>query len=382
MSDHSKGPWGQRPSKLPPSTLPEQTEEFEQLWRKGQERIRRVFPGGNRPTIPVSTIRRFALIMGGLLLLWLASGVYTVGPKEEAIVMLFGKHVRTESSGLKYHWPTPFESVIKINVTERYVNRVGTAMDTNAVGQETGGHGVLMLTGDENIVDISFEVQWQIADSHKYLFNVADPVQTVEDAAESAMREVIATTPINDVLSEDRLAVQLQTKKVLQEILDSYEAGISIKEINMKAIPPSSNIAVDVLPSATGLSSGEVKTSRMVTTVADAFRDVQAALNNKQETINIAQGYANQQVPIARGEAQKILQDAKGYAQAVVEEAKGEAKRFSAVYEEYKKAKDVTKKRLYLETMEAVLPNIDKTIMDKEAGKQVLPYIQLQGTSK
>lgn len=391
MSDKNKGPWGQYPSGNDGNKQPE---EFDELIRKGQDKIRQLFPKGgyNKPNhsgggIPGGNAGLLGLALGILILVgWLLTGVYTVDAKEEAVVLRFGQYVRTESPGLKYHIPSPIERIVKVRVTERYIDVIdagGGNSDEQFAYANKGENGLLMLTGDENIVDISFEVQWQIADARKFLFNIRDQRITVRNAAESAMREVIATTPINDILSEDRITAQQQTKLLLQEILDSYDAGVVVKEINMNAVPPRSSITVEVLPSATKLEQvDDLQPKQVTTTVADAFKDVQAAINNKQEKINIARGYANQQIPIARGEVERIILDAQAYKQEVVSRSQGDSARFLAVYEEYRKAKDVTRKRIYLETLEAILPDMDKMVIDKSVGSHAVPYLPLNQANK
>lgn len=400
MSDKRKGPWGQHPPSGGPSGPQggggnEPPEEFDQFIRKSQDKIRQLFPkggtkkGGGEPSGPILPLNSglFLGALGFILFIgWLLTGIYTVDAKEEAVVLRFGQYARTESPGLKYHLPSPIEEVIKVRVTERYVDVIGRGNGKSSRSMRkfvTAGDesGLLMLTGDENIADISFEVQWQITDARKFLFNIRDQFLTVRSAAESAMREVIATTPINDVLSEDRITAQQQTKILLQQILDSYDAGVAIKEINMKAVPPSSTITVEVLPTATELvQDKEITPKSLTTTVADAFKDVQAAINNKQEKINIAKGYANQQIPIARGEVEKIILDAQAYKAEVTEKAKGDAARFLAVFNEYKDAKTVTRKRIYLETLEATLADMDKMIVDQAVGKNAVPYLPLTQT--
>ena len=235
-----------------------------------------------------------------------------------------------------------------------------------------------MLTGDENIVSVEFvEVQWQIDDPEKFLFKVYDPERTVKDATESAAREVVGTTPLYDILSENRKKLQLDTKLLLQEILDSYNIGIKVEEVNMSAVPPRTSIRVDDI---TTDENGEMQTQSITITVDEAFKDVAAAIINKEEVINSATARSNELIPQARGKAERLLQEAEGYKQQVIAKAEGEAKRFVSVYDEYRKAKNVTKKRIYLETMEEVLSGMDKIVLDSDGG--VLPYLPLNELNK
>lgn len=313
-----------------------------------------------------------------VFVLWALSGIYVVDTKEAGVVMRFGKYVRTSTPGLNYHLPAPIENVIKISVTDRYRTEIGArpekARSTRTKSEPKSGDELLMLTGDENLIDVTFEVQWQIDNAKKFLFNVYDPQLTVRNAAESAMREMIGTTPLNEILSEGRSNVQLGAKELLQNILDSYDAGIHIETINMRGVPPTSTIRVENI--VTG-DDGEIKSEAITTTVDQAFKDVQAAIINKEETINMAKARSNEVIPEARGQAEKLIQDAQGYREKVVAEAQGDANRFNSIYREYVKSKDVTKRRMYLETMEQIMDGMDKIITDgKNSG--VVPYLPLK----
>ena len=215
-----------------------------------------------------------------------------------------------------------------------------------------------MLTGDENIVDIEFQIQWKISDIYNYVFNIADPQKTIRKAAESAMREIIARTPIASVLSTGKKDIEQQAKELLQETLDNYQAGVYIELMQLRRVDPPSQ-------------------------VVDAFRDVQTAKADKEKEINEAEAYANDIVPRARGEASKMIEQSKAYASEVVSKAEGEAGRFISVYNQYRRAKRVTKKRIYLETMEEVLGDMDKVIIDnKTQGGSVVPYFPLNDIRK
>ncbi len=386
---NKKGPWGQEPwgngsqGKRPSAP---QNPDIDVLIQKMQKKVTNIFGGGGgsggkkNGALPNKSV---AIVMVSIaLLLWLASGVYTVNTKEEGVVLRFGKYVETTSPGLNYHWPVPIEKVIKISVTDRYKTEIGQISNPSRgrySRDSSSSREMLMLTGDENIIDVNCEVQWQISDANKFLFNVYDPQTTVRDAAESALREVIGTTPLNDILSEGRTAAQLDTKILLQEIMDSYDIGIRIEEVNMRGVPPRSSIRVE---SITANEDGVLATESITTTVDEAFKDVQAAIINKQEIINTALARSKEVIPVARGHAQKLLQEAQGYKEQVVAKSEGEAKIFLSVYNEYRKAKEVTRKRIYLETMEGIFKGMDKIVLDTSGTGGVVPYLPLKELEK
>ncbi|MDB2415269.1 protease modulator HflK [Rickettsiales bacterium] len=397
----NKSPWGNRPNGGRQQSNEPDIDEF---IRKGQEKIQSIFSGGggkNDNGLPQKNV--IFILISIAAILWLASGIYTVNTKEEGVVLRFGEYTRTTKPGLNYHLPSPIEKVIKVRVTDRYTTEIGNASRFDRrTRRDQGSKELLMLTGDENIVSVNAEVQWEIANARKFLFNVSDPVDTLKDAAESSMREIIGTTSINSILANQvinssdqneleasgsgREAVQLNAKKLLQSILDSYDSGIDVKEVNMKALPPSASISIKVFSRN---DDGSIRydennnpvMENVVTTVEKAFKDVQAANAERQDLINKASARSNELIPEARGEAEKILQEAEGYKSEVVAKAEGEAKRFLSVYNEYKNAKDVTKRRIYLETMEQVLNEKDIIILD--TGKNgVLPYLPLNELKK
>jgi len=354
----SGSPWGNggndRPSgngggnKRPPN--------IDDLAGQFQDSLKKMFPGkkipgGNKP------ILLFGIIILGI---WLASGFYRVLPDEQGVVLRFGKYVNQTQPGLHYHLPFPVEKVLTPKVTK--VNRIdvgyrsasdtGRATSVSDVPEES-----LMLTGDENIVDIDYSVFWIIKDAGKFLFNIQSPEDTVKSVAETAMREVIAKNGIQSILTEGRAQIEIDTQNIMQEILDSYDSGISITQVQtQKADPPKE--------------------------VIDAFRDVQAAKADKERAQNEAEAYANDVIPRARGEAAQILQQAEAYKQEVVALAEGEASRFLAIYNEYRKARTVTQERMYLETMEKVMADINKIIIDKKSGGGVVPYLPLPELKK
>ena len=271
----------------------------------------------------------------------------------------FGKFTSTTQPGLNYHIPYPIETVLTPKVTK--VNRIDVGFRSASDSGRTSGiddvsEESLMLTGDENIVNIDFSVFWVIKDAGKFLFKIQSPVETVKAAAETAMREVIAKSRLQSILTEGRSKIEIETQEIAQSLLDEYESGIQITQVQtQKADPPDE--------------------------VIDAFRDVQAARADMERSKNEAEAYQNDVIPRARGEAAKILQEAEAYKKQVVAAAEGEASRFVAIYNEYAKAKRVTQERMYLETMEKVLADIDKVIIDRKAGG-VVPYLPLPELSK
>jgi membrane protease subunit HflK len=307
--------------------------------------------GGSKPII-------LGLIV--ILGLYIGSGLYRVLPDEQGVVLRFGKYVHTTQPGLHYHLPLPFERALTPKVTK--VNRVDVGFRPASDSGRTSGVGnvpeeSLMLTGDENIVDINYSVFWVIKDAKKFLFNIQSPVETVKAISETAMREVIAKNEIQTILTEGRSNVEIEVQEIIQEILDEYGSGIQITQVQTQQADPPAQ-------------------------VIDAFRDVQAARADRERSKNEAEAYANDVIPRARGEAEQVLQQAEAYKKEVVAKAEGEASRFLAIYNEYKNAKQVTQERMYLETMEKVLADIDKVIIDKNTGSSVVPYLPLPELKK
>jgi membrane protease subunit HflK len=334
------GPWGRGPSGGGGGQPP----DLEDLIRKMQDRGKRVLPGG------IGGARGILLIVGVLVVVWLLSGFYRVLPDEQGVELVFGKWVATTQPGLNYNWPTPIGTIYTPKVTRIERTEVGYRGDGNRQMPDES----LMLTGDENIIDVQFTVFWRISDAGNYLFNVSDPVQIVKDISESAMRQVIGQTALAFALAEGRGRVEEETLALMQETLDGYGAGVEIRQVELQKVDP---------PGA----------------VIDAFRDVQAARADQERFINEAQAYQNSIVPVARGEAQKLIQEAEAYKQEVINDAEGAASRFLAVYTEYKSSQDVTQRRIYLETMEDILRDMNKMIIDSGAiGSQgVVPYLPL-----
>jgi len=301
------------------------------------------------------------IILGLILLIviWAFSGLYRVLPDEQGVVLRFGKFVSTTQPGLNYHIPYPVETALTPKVTK--VNRIDVGFRSASDSGRTSAiddvsEESLMLTGDENIVNIDFSIFWVIKDAGKFLFKIQSPVETVKAAAETAMREVIAKSKLQSILTEGRSKIEIETQEIAQSLLDEYESGIQITQVQtQKADPPDE--------------------------VIDAFRDVQAARADMERSKNEAEGYQNDVIPRARGDAAKILQEAEAYKKKVIAMAEGEASRFLAIYTEYAQAKRVTQERMYLETMEKVLADIDKVIIDRKAGG-VVPYLPLPELTK
>jgi len=346
----NRGPWGQPPSGGGGGRGGQEPPDLEELIRKGQERLRNIFPGGGGRGRGGSGSdggqeggNGGILIVAALVILGLIgwSSVYRVDTDQQGVVLRFGEAVRTTPPGLHLKLPFPIETVYTPTVTK--VNRVNVGGNSDES---------LMLTGDENIVDIDFVVLWRIADASDYLFNVENPDAAVKAAAESAMREVVGTSAIQVLFTTGRFEVQQSVQALVQAMLDSYGAGIQIVEVQLQPVDPPQP-------------------------VEDAFRDVQAARADQERLRNEAETYANTVVPQARGEADQILQSAQAYREQTVAEAQGQADRFLAIYNEYKNAEEITRKRIFLETMEDVLGGMNKVVMDSEAGSGVLPYLPL-----
>ena len=346
------GPWGGNGSGPGPRRRGPQPPDFEEILRRGQDRFRRVLPGGFR------TGGGIAIVAIAIVVMWLASGFYRVLPDEVGVVLRFGAYNRTTQPGLNYHLPGPIERVLTPSVTRVNRTEIGYRSAEGVAGRATAARQLpeeaLMLTGDENIVDINFAVFWVIKDAKAYLFNIRAPDATVKSAAESAMREVIGETPIAQALAEGRGKIESDTHGLLQGILDTYGAGIEITQVQLQRVDPPGP-------------------------VIDAFRDVQRALADRERLRNEAEAYRNDIVPKARGAAAAVKQEAEAYRQEIIARAQGDAARFTSVYQAFKAAQDVTLQRLYLETMEEVLKNSNKVIVDKSAQgtSGVVPYLPL-----
>lgn len=341
-----KGPWGQTPTPNPqPSGGGVRPPDFETLISKFWADIRRYVPEG-------ALGRRGMTLIGVVaLFLWICTGFYVVTPQEQGVVLRFGAFMEHTGSGTHWHLPWPIETAYTPNVKENNQVNVGFKPGAEDGQVEDVPNESYMLTGDENIIDMQFTVNWRIKDANAYLFNVdynGKPGDMVKAVAESAMREVVGQDHIDLIMTSHREEVQVKVMRLMQQMLDSYNAGIEVTGVKMqKAEPPSQ--------------------------VRDAYVDVQKALADQDRVRSEAEAYANRIIPQARGEAAHIVQDAEAYRQQAIAVATGEAQRFNAVYQEYKKAPAVTRQRIYLETMTQVLGPMNKVIVDDNA-KGILPY--------
>ena len=336
MSDNQgggQGPWGSAPRGPQPPDL-------EDLLRKGQDRVRRLMPGG------AGGARGLAVIITVVLLGWLATGFYRVQPEEQGVALIFGEWVGTTQPGLNYNLPAPIGDVQRPKVTRISRTEVGFSSGgeerrsdlVRSVPQES-----LMLTGDENIIDVNFVTFWRIKDAGLYLFNIRSPDRTVKDASESALREIIGKSGFEFARTQGRVRIEVEAQELVQRILDQYGSGIEVTDVQLQKIDPP------------GI-------------VLDAFRDVQAARADKERKVNEATAYLNEVVARAEGEAEKIVNEAEGYKEQKIALATGEAQRFLSVYAEYLQQKDVTRRRIYLETMKVIMRDMDKVLIDNRRG--------------
>jgi membrane protease subunit HflK len=350
----SKGPWGSGPQSSGP-TPP----DLEELLRRGQDKLKTVLPGGNLGG------RGILLIVLAAAVVWGFSGFFKVEPDELGVVLRFGKYTRDATPGLNYHLPYPVETVLTPKVTTVQPIHIGMRLledprrgspQMRDVPEES-----LMLTGDENIVDVDFTVFWQVkvGGAGDFLFNIQNPQGTVKAVAESAMREAVGRSEIQPILTSAKQAIETSVTELMQKTLDSYQSGIQITQVQMQKVDPPSQ-------------------------VIDAFREVQAARIGAESAQNEAQAYANPVLPDARGRSEQIKQAAEAYREQTVAEAKGQASRFSQVLEQYKNAPDITRQRIYLETMESVFGGTDKIILDSSqqgggvgGGGSVVPILPL-----
>jgi membrane protease subunit HflK len=301
--------------------------------------------GDQEVEIPEFNFKIIPLLVAALAI-WLFTGVYMVGPDEVGVVRTFGEYTRVAQSGLNYHFPYPIEQVNTPAVTE--VKRVEIGFRTLSNGQyRTVEKESLMLTGDENIVDAEMIVQYKIKDPVAYLFNIVEQELTVREAAEASLRTVVGRNKIDETLTTGKFQIQEGTKTQLQLILDKYESGIHIVAVQLQDVSPPKE-------------------------VIGAFKDVASAKEDKNRMVNQAEGYRNDVIPKARGEAEAMIRDAEGFKQARIKRSEGDAAKFTTILKEYRKAKSITQKRLYLETMERVLPGIEKIIVpDKDSGNML-----------
>ena len=317
---------------------------------------RRVMVGDQEVVIPEFNFKLMPVVLAALAI-WLLTGTYMVGPDEVGVVRTFGEHTRVAQSGLNWHFPVPIETVNTPKVTE--VKRVEIGFRTLRNGQyRTVEKESLMLTGDENIVDAEMIVQYKIKDPVAYLFNIVEPELTVREAAEASLRTVVGRNKIDETLTTGKFTIQEETKFQLQSILDLYESGIHVVAVQLQDVSPPKE-------------------------VIGAFKDVASAKEDKNRMVNQAEGYRNDLIPKARGEAEAMIRAAEGFRESRIKRAEGDAAKFTTILQEYRKAKSITEKRLYLETMEKVLPGIEKIIIpDKDSGN-ILNLLNLNpGTEK
>ena len=343
-SGGGQGPWGGRGSGgggQPPN--------FEDMLKRGQDRFRSVLPGG------MGSKRAIIIIGLAVVAIWLVSGFYRVQPDEQGVELVFGKWVATTNPGLNYNWPSPIGQVMRPKVTKIERLPVGFRTDTRSdIRAESQ-----MLTGDENIIEIQFVVHWKVDTRpnrqgvRNFLFKIRNPVESIKAVAEAAMREVIGKSEFDFARTQGRVQIAAETKKLLQKILDEYNAGIEVRAIQIQKVDPPGS-------------------------VLNAFRDVQAARADKERMLNVATAYLNENVQKAEGDAERIVKAGEAYRAEQIAKATGAASRFLAIYGQYVKDKDVTKRRIYMEALREVLGSIDKVFIDQRGGGSgVVPYLPL-----
>jgi modulator of FtsH protease HflK len=358
----SRGPWGQPPrgqnggggrgnNGEPP--------DLEDILQASRQRLKRAFPrggpgGGGIGGLPLDR-GMFALIGAAILGLWIFTGIYQIDPEEQGVKTTFGKYSGISGAGL--HWRAPLiQGVTKVPVDKQQTATV------NGDGGGSGARENLMLTSDRNIVDVNFTVNWKISraapapgelpNAAKYIFNIEEPQNMVRAVSEAAMRETVGAKELEPIITSGQAEVVEQTRQRIQKLLDYYDSGIEVLRVNMEK------------PEVPGA-------------VRDAFADVIKARNEKEQMINEAQRAANQIIPVAEGQAQKVIEEARAYAARVEADSIGQAERFNKIYTEYSRAPEVTRQRMYLETVEGVLSGMNKIIIDEQAGRGVVPYLPL-----
>jgi len=377
-----RGPWGNGPRRPTNNAGGNKNDggqqpDIDDMIRNAQDRLGRMMGGGRGPggygpnQDNPFTPRVMMLLAIAVVVLWLASGFYIVDQSERGVVLRFGKYATTTNPGLNYHLPWPIETVLrpKVERENRVDIGVSAQMAVNnfarkaAYGSSAAQRNPdassesLMLTGDENIIDLSFSVRWKIRDPKAFLFNVYGPEKTIKDVAESAMREIVGKRPIDDALTSNKGEIEFAARALIQSILDGYGMGVQINAVELQQVNPPAQ-------------------------VIDAFKDVQAARADAEKMQNEAIGYANDILPRSRGKAAMIIQEAEGYKQARVSEARGQASRFNQQLAAYRQAKDITRRRMYLETMEDVLANGHAVILGDKNGRGILPYLPLNELGK
>ena len=349
-NNNGEGPWGGSDQKPPDNSKKKHGFNIDKLLTFFLSKIKKTFFSGG-PDNKKSFIS--ALLV--LLVIWIISGLYKVNANEQGVVLRFGKWIATTQPGLRYHLPYPIEIAKTPKVTK--VNKTEIGFRTFRESKRILSEESLMLTGDENIVDINFSVFWVIKDAGKFLFNLRSPEKSIKSVSESVMREVIANSKISSVLAEGRRDIEIKSIEAIQTVLDNYGSGVQITQLQLQKVDPPDQ-------------------------VIDSFRDVQRARADKEKFINEAIAYRNDIIPKARGEAAKIVQESEAYKKEVVARSEGDANRFNSILKSYKKNEDVTKNRIYLETLEEVLQNANKVIIDTKQGSGVLPYLPLPEIKK
>jgi membrane protease subunit HflK len=347
----NKSPWGRGPSSggsgggnRPP--------DFEQMLRRGQDRMRNLLPGG------FGSGRGVALIVAAVLVVWAGTGFYVVNPGQVGVNLVFGSYAGQTDPGWHWNWPWPIGDVQKPNVTQRYSTEIGYSTISGTDADRDVPEESLMLTGDENIVDVRARVLWRISDVEKYLFQIDDPETSVKNAAEAALREIVGQSKFQEITTDKIAETASRSQELTQKILDSYHAGITVDELTLqKADAPQE--------------------------VRDAFLDVQRAKNDRVSSVNQAQGYANKIKQDAAGQAVQIVRQAEAYKAQKVALAQGDAQRFLSVYDQFKVNPSVTERRLYLETMSDVFGHMNKVLVDPGiggagGGSGVVPYLPLE----
>jgi membrane protease subunit HflK len=334
---NNQGSWGGSGGSKP--------QDLEEFIRKSQDRIRRMMPKnfGNKTG--------FLGIIFIFILIWMATGLYRVQEGEQGVEIRFGKYVNTTQPGLRYHFPYPIETAITKKITE--VNRIDIGINSTSGTLRHADEPVFMLTGDANMLDVNMTIFWFIKDVGSYLFRAVDPENTVKVAAESAVREVIAQTPMELALTKGKSYIAQRVQDDLQRIVDDYEIGIQIQKVDLQKVEAPEP-------------------------VIEAFRDVENARQDQERMINESLGYHDSIVPVAKGEAEQIIQEAIGERQATISRSSGESQRFLLVWKQYKTAPSVTKKRIYLETIEKIMKNANIVLLDKEING-VLPFLPIPG---
>ena len=350
-NNNGDGPWGE-PGENPSndSKKKNQNSNIDNLMNNLLNKLKKTFfnkDSGNKKNF----LSGFLIILA----IWLFSGFYKVNANEQGVVLRFGKWVRTTQPGLHYHLPYPIEIAKTPKVTK--VNKTEIGFRTFRESKRLLSEESLMLTGDENIVDINFSVFWVIKDAGKYLFNLRSPENSIKAVSESVMREVIGNSRIASVLAEGRKEIELKSIEAIQSVLDIYGSGVQITQLQLQKVDPPDQ-------------------------VIDSFRDVQRARADKEKAINEAIAYRNDIIPKARGEAAQIVQQAEAYKKEIVARSEGDANRFNSILSSYKNNEDVTKNGIYLETLEEILQNANKVIIDTKQGSGVLPYLPLPEIKK